>query len=714
MAKVLKKYQIAITPDISGMKGVGKDMSDEVRPGIESFEQADGKLSGIAGKLGGALVAASAAAAAAFAATAAAIGNCVNEAAQYADEMITQSSITGMSTDALQEYSYMAELVDVSLETITKAQTKNIRSMKAAREGTATAVAAYEALGVAVTDSEGNLRDSNVVFDEAIAALGGVANETERDAIALELFGRSAKELNPMIEQGAEGLAELRNEAHAAGAVLSGEALDQLGAFDDEMQRLDQNTKALSRSVGSQFAPAFTAGLSIINEAMVQMGGDINKLPEVVSTALPQMIALIQENVPMVMELGGQVLGAIVTGVIQAMPQLLETGMQVLTQLITGIAQSLPSLIPTLVQVVLDMVTVFIDNLPLLLDAGLQLLTGLVEGIINAIPVLIQALPKIITSIIDFFVAAIPMIIEAGIQLLLALVENLPVIIEGIVTAIPQIIDALVSFFTGPALPQIIDAGVQLFIALIENLPTIVSTIVGAIPQIVTSIASAIVGSIPQIVEAGVNLLGQLAQNIGAIWSSITSALSSLPGKIVSEIGSWLDQVIQAGYDLISGLAQGIVNGISNVINAIGDAVGGAIDSAKELLGINSPSRVFMKMGSQSGEGWGIGFGDEMESVKDDMSDYLDFSDTTATLPGIPNAEIAKLATENISAISHQVEVSDAQSSTSLLNSINQGLIRLYNKDSNMYVDGTKLVGATFKKTNQVFGKAIAVAGGGF
>jgi hypothetical protein len=60
--------------------------------------------------------------------------------------------------------------------------------MDAARGGTGATAEAYKKLGVNVTNADGSLRDSNEVYWEAIDALGGIQNETERDAMAMQVF----------------------------------------------------------------------------------------------------------------------------------------------------------------------------------------------------------------------------------------------------------------------------------------------------------------------------------------------------------------------------------------------------------------------------------------------------------------------------------------------------------------------------------------------
>ena len=178
------------------------------------------------------------------------------ESAAYADEILTQSVVTGLSAEALQEYQYAAELVDVSLDTLTSSQTKMIRSMDAARRGSKEQAEAFDKLRIGVQNADGTLRDSQEVFGDVIDALGAISNETERDAIAMTIFGRSARDLNPLIKAGSDGLRELTQEAHDVGYVMGEEALDALGAVDDQLQRMNRSGEALKNQIAVGMAPA--------------------------------------------------------------------------------------------------------------------------------------------------------------------------------------------------------------------------------------------------------------------------------------------------------------------------------------------------------------------------------------------------------------------------------------------------------------------------
>lgn len=200
---------------------------------------------------------------------AAGIGALVVKAGEGADELITMSNKTGISTAKLQELRYAARFVDVEVETMTDSIVKMTRSMDASRKGTGAQYEAFEKMGVSVTNVDGSLRDANTVFLEAIDALGKIENETERDAIALNVFGRSAQELNPLIKAGSAELDRLGQEARDAGLILDDTSINSLGQFDDAMQRMKATLSANTAKIAAAFAPALLALQPVLENTII-------------------------------------------------------------------------------------------------------------------------------------------------------------------------------------------------------------------------------------------------------------------------------------------------------------------------------------------------------------------------------------------------------------------------------------------------------------
>ena len=613
------------------------DAGNEAKDASTKFEG----LGNVCKAVGVAMAAAFTAVAAASVAAGKALVDMTVNGAAYADTVLTESTVTGIATDKLQGYMYAAELVDVSTDTLTKSMAKQIKSMKSAADGSKSYTEAYKKLGVSVTDTNGNLRDSDEVYWELIDALGKVENETERDALGMTLLGKSAQELNPLIEAGADRMQELSAQAEKVGYVLSEDMLAAYGALDDNIQFLKVNAEGCKNALGTVLLPVLTelagTGADLLGEfsaGVIEANGDISKIADVIGEILPKaldaimqyvptILSLIGEvissigkaiidNLPLLVEAASQIIVSILTGLISALPQIAEGALQLVTALaegimtnlpliltsavtmvatlVTGIGETLPELIPMAVEAVTTLVQGLVDNLPMLLDAALQLIEGLAQGLLDAIPVIIDALPEIINSIVTFLLDSIPEIIDTGIKLLTSLVESLPEIITAIVAAIPEIISNLVTAILD-SIPQIIDAGVQLLISLIQNLPQIITTVLTAIPQIISSLVTAIIGSIPQLVQAGVQLFVALIQNLPTIIVEIVKAVPQIITGLVNAFTNSMGRIVMVGENIVRGLWQGIQQLAGWLWDKVSGWISSIWDGICDFFGIASPSK---------------------------------------------------------------------------------------------------------------------------
>lgn len=177
------------------------------------------------------------------------------EAASNADDLLTLASVTGMTTDSVQELNYMADLTDVSMDRIKDSLKETTNKMQEAAAGTGDAYDAYQRLGVEITNADGSLRSAQDVFYDTIDALGDMKNQAERDALAMDLMSESAQELNPIIELGGDKLREYAQEAHDMGYVLDNDALKSLQAVDDAYSRLQNTQEGVKNQLAVEFAP---------------------------------------------------------------------------------------------------------------------------------------------------------------------------------------------------------------------------------------------------------------------------------------------------------------------------------------------------------------------------------------------------------------------------------------------------------------------------
>ena len=193
------------------------------------------------------------------------------EAAHGADELLTQSMVTGMSVMELQINQKMSELVDVPAETLNSANQKMTQSIKQARDGSAELIEAFSQLGVSIYDMNGNLRDSDDVMWDVLDALGNISNETERNILATQLLGKSAQELNPLILMNRDAYEELRKEVEE-NYTLSYDQIQALGEVDDAYQRQQLTVQHFKETLAADFAPAAVAAMETFAHA-VQIAG---------------------------------------------------------------------------------------------------------------------------------------------------------------------------------------------------------------------------------------------------------------------------------------------------------------------------------------------------------------------------------------------------------------------------------------------------------
>ena len=516
-----------------------------------------------------------------------AMGEALTAGAAYADTFLTLSAQTGLSTDTLEKYNAVAELADVSVETFTGSLAKTTKAMGEAQKGSTKYVEAYKQLGVSVTDANGNLRDSEDVYWETVDALKGIENETERDALAMELFGKKAQDLNTIIDMGSEGFKELEGTAIDMGAVLGGDALASLGALDDEMQIFKSTTSSTKNILASAFAPAVSSVMNEVNylgEATnglinaVLSGEGLDNALEKFTEAFGQATALILDLLPEVGKIAKDLITVFAEQISANLPYVLEDGVKILVTLLDGILSSLGSIFPVVASVFQTLVETILTNLPMILEMGIQMLVSLVEGISSMLPELIPLAIDALLNLTETLIDNLDLIVDAGIELIMSLADGLLEALPKFIDKAPFLIDKLVdAFFKN--FDKILDSGIELILALADGLVVAIPKLLEKLPMII--------------------------------------------GKIVSGLLQELPTIIKAGGDLLAGLFKGLLNP-TTIAKSIKSLFNGIMDAVKKIFGIHSPSKVFEdEIGTNLALGLGEGFTDTMGDVTAEMASAI-------------------------------------------------------------------------------------------
>lgn len=229
------------------------------------------------------------------------IGALAVKGGQLADDLNTMSKQYRIGTKELQLYKAAADLVDVDVNDIAKSHVKLTKSMKSANDGSKNQAEAFKKLGINITDANGELRDSDTVWQETIKALGSMENETERDALAMRLMGGAARNLNPLIEDGGKTYKNVAETMKKYGLdFIDQKTLDDANEFKDQLDTMKAvgalAFQTLGMKIAGVLAPAFEKLVVVVgkvagwfgklNPTIVAIIGGVSALVALIAPAL--------------------------------------------------------------------------------------------------------------------------------------------------------------------------------------------------------------------------------------------------------------------------------------------------------------------------------------------------------------------------------------------------------------------------------------------
>lgn len=251
-----QEQQRRLAREIIATENSLKDLEKQYRSSIPALEAFGAKSAEIAEKTKVVSTAAGALAGGLLA-------NAYNSA-KKADDLVTLSAQTGIAVEELQKMQYASNLVDVSVSDMTGSVKKLVQQMGKGAD-------VFDKIGVSIYDSNGELRDANTVWYESLEALSKVTNETEKDALAMELFGKSASSLTGIIDDGGEAMRILGQEAEDLGLVMSGDALNSAVEFNNQMDLMKERVSMAFMEMGASLADTLVPALTTLVDKVTEV-----------------------------------------------------------------------------------------------------------------------------------------------------------------------------------------------------------------------------------------------------------------------------------------------------------------------------------------------------------------------------------------------------------------------------------------------------------
>lgn len=382
--------------------------------------------------------------------------------------------------------------------------------------------------------------------------------------------------------------------------------LEGLAAGSGKLAPLAGNLLKVLPGVG---IAAGLLGAGFLEAKTGMVSGFIDQVPGLLQGLIP-MIQSALSTLPTVIADSMTGLGAIVEALVGIIPDVLIAVVDIVLAIVSAIPGMIPTLLAGFVNLLMSIVTAVVEVIPPLLEAIPQIIIAIVELLPTLIPALLMAAVDLLMALIDAIDVIIPILLDAAVMLIMAVVEMIPTLIPAILDAAVQLLMAIVN-----AIPIIIPRLLTAVVNLIVNVVRIIPTFIGQLITAAISLFMAIVQAVPQVIGA----------LVGAVRNLITSARNVLPGMVSS--------FATAGRDLIQGIISGVAGGVGALVDSVRNAAKRALDAAKSLLGIKSPSRVFRDaVGKQIIAGWADGIDGNAKgliaSVKNTASAIVDAAAT--------------------------------------------------------------------------------------
>ena len=195
------------------------------------------------------------------------------EQGQWADELITQGNQFGIDTETLQEWGYASRFIDTEVSTMTSGMKKLTTAYAKGNKAKKKSVTLTKGVTVSLKKENGEIKSQSEFYLDVIDQLHGMTNVAQRNAAAQKIFGKSYTDMIPLIESGTGALRQYSAEAREMGVIISSENVGALGAFDDQIQKLNAQFAAIKTNIAVAFLPI----LETVAERMSGFFGVVSK-----------------------------------------------------------------------------------------------------------------------------------------------------------------------------------------------------------------------------------------------------------------------------------------------------------------------------------------------------------------------------------------------------------------------------------------------------
>lgn len=449
-------------------------------------------------------------------------------------------------------------------------------------------------------DADMEARTDELIDSMASAASNIVPRLATIVSTTIEQLPGIVTTLAPVVSQAFVGI--FTQALDSAAAAVPGPMGDIISAVSDGVGEIGERFKGLGEIWAVGDNPLESLHLAMVY-GLTLLDSDLSTLQENITSSLPG-IAEGFANV------GGEIIPKLAEGIEMGLSFLSETASSLMTSLGGYLSENLPSIMESGLQILTGLSESIVDNAGTLTEGAANLIVGLAQGIADSLPTIIEQAPVIVQNLADAINENAPTLLGAGLQAIATLAMGIVQAIPTLIANIPAIFSAFLAVWS--ALDWI-NLGSTAITFLGNGITGMIGFVTSSASNILSAIRSAIANLPTTLAEIGRNGISSLGSAIQNAISFATTAAASVGNSIVSTLASIPNRVVSIGSQIIQGMVNGVSEAAGSLIDSVKGAVDDAIQAAKNLLGIKSPSRVFRQIGRYTMQGAALGVDDDAD-----------------------------------------------------------------------------------------------------
>ena len=576
---------------------------------------------------------------------------------EAANETAKTGSITGNLADALNWAGVSEDDFQASLDACTSEQERQALITSTLNGLYSEAADKYREVNGDIIDAQ----KATANLNSAMAALGAIAEPiiTKLKQLAAELL----QEITPFVELIGKGLTGALSGAESAAEDFTDGLLGMVTFAIEKLTEMLPTFLEFAVKMIANIATGIAQSLPTLVPSLVQLVTDIvqvliDNIPLLIDAALQLVTGLAEgiiNAIPVLVAALPQLITSLIDGLLSAIPQIIQAGIDLLTALITALPEIITTIVEAIPQIISGIVNALIGNIDQIIMAGVQLFVALIQNLPTIIVEIVKAVPQIVSGIVQAFASLGGEMINAGANLLHGLWEGISGAASWLWEKVSGWASSLVSGikdFFGIHSPSTVFAEIGgnmadgVGVGFTDNMGGVegdmtaamggagaltaaeavnavnngiianIEGLSGAVNAIVERVITGLTAQAQRFNQAGQDFDKNIASGMVAGIPQITGKVAQIIQPIITALRSYVSQFTEAGEEMVRGIWQGFQNMSGWLESRVRSMMRDIVAAVEEEMDINSPSKVFARIGSYMAQGLGEGFAREMRDVE--------------------------------------------------------------------------------------------------